>query len=193
MQVSKEWAVWKRNAMKRLEEELEKGRVDREIIPLLEAINSIEHYATLSSCAGRIAVIDVPHFGSKKDCTFLGKWHERVSTEDVLKAISLSRKECWFVAQPAILHVMCSTLEHASRLLNVARNSGFRESGIISLKKNIVRICSSERIEAVVAVNGKTLAPESYIHVLVDYANKKLEKTREKLRALEREIRCSLC
>ena len=183
-----EWEKFKLYAMKTLQEHINEGKVDREVLPLLKKINSFPFFATLSSCAGRICVIDVPRFGEKKACTFLGKWHRSVSTDEIVKAIENGLREVWLLAQPPILHVACKTLEYAKVLLAIANESGLRESGIISLKKNAVRITTSERIETLLALNKKVFVNQEYIEILVQKANEKLLRGREKLRKFEKKI-----
>ncbi len=47
----------KDKAMEGLRKALKEGKVDEDIIPLLEKINSLENYFTTSSCSGRISVM----------------------------------------------------------------------------------------------------------------------------------------
>ncbi len=183
-----EWKKFKLRVMKTLQEHINEGKVDREILSILKKINSFPFFVTLSSCAGRICVIDVPRFGEKKACKFLGKWHRSVSTEEIVKTVENGLHEVWLLAQPPILHVACKTLEDAKVLLVIANESGLRDSGIISLKKNIVRITSSERIETLLALNKKVFVNKEYIAVLVKKANEKLLRGREKLRKFEKKI-----
>ena len=53
-----------------------------------------------------------------------------------------------FKSEPPILHVSCKTVEGAEDILNKARESGWKRSGIISLGKNIiVELISTEKLE----------------------------------------------
>ena len=63
----------------------------------------------------------------------------------------------------------------------MANNAGFRRSGITSLKKLVVEISSLERLELPIAINGEIILDNKTIEVMVDFANKKLLKGKEKL------------
>lgn len=168
--------------LKDYEDDKNRGRVDEDIIDLLDLINSFPNYVTLSSCSGRIAVIDLDNFGDKTSARFLGKWHRNVSLDEVVNAAKRSEKVAWFIQYPPIIHVACKNLEDAKILLDVANNSGFRRSGIISLKNLIVEVASLERIELPIASKGDFLVDENYLAFVIDFANKKLEKGKEKLK-----------
>jgi len=158
------------------------------MVPLLNKINAFESYVTLSSCSGRIAVIDVEEFGKKLNSEFLGKWHSFVSFEEILSAIMKSKRQTWLIQSPPIIHVACRDLASAKRLLDISNDAGFRRSGIISLENLVVEIASLERVELPVALNGKMIISEDYLRILVDFVNKKLEKGKEKLKRLEKII-----
>jgi tRNA wybutosine-synthesizing protein 3 len=163
---------------------LKKGEIDEDLIPLLNKINSLEDYVTLSSCSGRIAVVDLDDFGKKLNSEFLGKWHSSVSFEKVVSAIMKSKRQTWFIQSPPIIHVACKDWNSAKKLLEISNNAGFRRSGLISLENLVVEIASFERIELPVALAGKMVVSEDYLRILVDFANRKLERGKEKLRRL---------
>lgn len=75
--------------------------------------------------------------------------------------------------EPFILHVQCSGLPAARRLLQVAIRAGFRESGIVmgteGKHKTLVHVRStSGALEAPVRHEGVDIASESYIQSLFD-------------------------
>ena len=177
----KNWGNFKSEKLKRYEIAKKKGEVDEDIIPLLDLINLKESFVTLSSCSGRIAVIDTPEFGDKTNSEFLGKWHYKVDANEVVDAVKKGRKTTWLIAYPPIIHVACSDLANAEKLMKIANNAGFRRSGIISLKKLVVEISSLERLELPIAINGEMILDNKTIEVMVDFANKKLLKGKEKL------------
>ncbi len=174
--------------LEKIKNEILLERIDKDILPLIEVINSKPCYVTLSSCSGRIVVLNLPKFGAKKECKFIGKWHKNVETEKVEKSLRKCKEEGWFLMQPPILHVRCKTLEDAEKLLRVANESGFRESGIISLRKNIVRIYSSERIETLLAKSGKILVSKEYLKTLVEVANEKIKEVKMKVESLRKNL-----
>jgi len=70
--------------------------------------------------------------------------------------------------------------------LNIARDIGFRRSGIISIGKNRVtmELISTEKIETIVGKKGRLVIGDSYFRILVEEGNRKLEKTWKKIKKL---------
>ena len=178
------WTEFRRSRLEGYRKAKERGEVDEDIIPLLDLINSFDDFVTLSSCSGRIAVMDMPKFGDKVEAIFLGKWHRRVSLDEVLDAVRRGRRTTWLIMFPPIIHVACRNLESAEVLMKIANDSGFRRSGLISLKHNVIEINSLERLEAPVAVDGRMLFNYEGLKVTVELANEKLERSKSKLKRL---------
>jgi len=169
--------------IKRLEEHIRDGRVDREIIHILNLINSLDGYFTTSSCAGRIVLIKTPEDLKKQENVFLFKSHQIVNFDDIWKSVLENYQKhdnIWFKQEPFILHIACKDLKHAKELLKVASRVGLKHSGIISLKKNkiMVEIIGNEKIETIVSKNKRLLINEEYMRELVLEANKKLLRNR---------------
>ncbi|WP_290900607.1 hypothetical protein [Ferroglobus sp.] len=179
--------MWEKFREEKLSE-FKRAEVDEEIRDLLELINSVEVFVTLSSCAGRIAVMDMPSFGEKLESVFLGKWHSPPDFDEVLKAVKRGRKTTWLMMHPPIVHVACRDLESAEKILSVAKKAGFRRSGLISFKKLVVEIASPERLEVVVSENGK-MADENFLKINYEYAVKKLLRSRERMKKFEMEFK----
>ena len=179
------WMDFKTKKLRNYEIAKKEGDIDGDIISLLDLINSKEDFVTLSSCSGRIAVIDTPEFGDKINSKFLGKWHHEVKCHEILEAIKKGRETTWLITYPPIIHVACSSLESAERLINKANNAGFRRSGLISLKKFVVEISSLERLELPVAIKGRILLNNDTLKIIVDFANRKLLRGKEKLSKLK--------
>ena len=181
----------KEKAMEGLRQALAEGKVDRDIIPLLEKINALENYFTTSSCSGRISVMEMPHFGDKVNSVWLGKWHREVSEEEVLEAIGMHGKgQLWFLVRSPILHVGARTLEDAVRLLNLAIGLGFKYSNIksVSHKKLLVEIRSTERMDVPLGSDGELWVSEEYIERIVAMANDQVRRFKARLKRLEEEV-----
>jgi len=166
-----------------------KGTVDIKIVPLVDLINSLEHYYTTSSCSGRI-VIGKPHKSGRKDKF---KWlycsHALASIADIQEAIATCKKgELWFSMEPAILHVVADTMERAMLMLNCARNFGFRKSGIIShnQKKTTMELISTGHIHFPFKVE---LLDNMFLQYSITMANAKLKKTWLKITKMEEMIK----
>jgi tRNA wybutosine-synthesizing protein 3 len=103
---------------------------------MIEHINLHPAYVTTSSCSGRIALF-LEDAEIKRQRSKGGRWllclHSKVRKEDVTNALALAQSSCGFVffkTEPFIMHVQCRSLDDACRLLEVAKASGYRESGI---------------------------------------------------------------
>jgi len=170
-----------------------KGSIDNKIKKLVNKINSFNDFYTTSSCAGRILLLAIPESNKKNEVQYLFCSHKKIKYEDFKKNIllkKLSKNDVWFRAEPVILHVACKNINSAKKLLNIARNVGFRRSGIISIGKNrlILELVSTEKIDAIIGKNRKLLINEDYFKVLIKEGNKKLEKTWNKINKLSIEL-----
>ncbi len=173
----KDWNSYRERKLRKLRSAEAKGEVDEWILPLLKRINSCASYVTLSSCAGRLAVMDMPDFGNKGKAIFLGKWHEIPDEEEVRRAIEKGKMTTWLMLHPPILHIACENVESAERLLLASQKAGIRRAGIISLKNLVVEVCGHERMEIPVRF-GKPLSID--LEEVLELARMKLERSREK-------------
>ncbi|WP_099211796.1 tRNA(Phe) 7-((3-amino-3-carboxypropyl)-4-demethylwyosine(37)-N(4))-methyltransferase Taw3 [Thermococcus henrietii] len=181
----------KAKAMESLRQALAEGKVDEDIIALLEKINALENYFTTSSCSGRISVMEMPHFGDKVNSAWLGKWHREVTVEEVLEAVGRhSTGQLWFLVRSPILHVGARTLDDAVKLLNLAIGLGFKYSNIksVSHKKLLVEIRSTERMDVPLGADGELWVSEDYIERIVNIANDQLRRFKRKLKRLEEKV-----
>jgi len=180
--------MWEKFKKEKLEGYLEakaEGNVDADIVDLLDLINEFDCFVTLSSCSGRIAVLDLKKPGDKVNSVFLGKWHEGVGAGEVKKAAMKSGNIAWLIQYPPIIHVACRSIEDAKALMKIANQAGFRRSGIISLNNFVVEIASLERIELPIAESYEMLIDDEYLEYVVKWANEKLFKGKEKLKRLQ--------
>ena len=177
VQISPNWKKLRETVLNRYKQ----ADVDVEIKPVLDIINASESFVTLSSCAGRIVVMDMPEFGDKKNSVFLGKWHQPPEFGEVMEAISKGQRQTWFMMHPPIIHIACRSLLDAFDLLEIAKKSGFRRSGLISQKKFAIEIASQERVEMLVAENGELIVNEKALKRNFELSVEKLKKSREKI------------
>lgn len=179
------WGEFRKAKYVKYEKAKENGEVDQDIISLLDSINSSDRFITLSSCSGRIGVLDSPEPGDKLNSTFLAKWHHAIEPRQLVETAKQGQQTTWLINNPPILHIACKNMESAGELMEMANNAGFSRSGIISLKKNIVEISSHESMELPVSRESTLLIGETSIETVVELANEKLEKGKEKLARLE--------
>ncbi|MEM1513976.1 MAG: hypothetical protein QXW78_01920 [Candidatus Thermoplasmatota archaeon] len=183
--------IYTRNkAIKALEEAIEKEKVDKKVLPIVEKINSKKDFFTTSSCSGRIAIIEVPYFGRKKNARFLGKWHDKIDEKELKEAIKKAKKgEIWFLVQSPVFHISTISMENAKKILSIANNSGFKYSSIKNFDgRFIVELLSSERIDTPIGKDGKIFVSDEYLEILRSIANHMIEVMDEKLRRLEKNI-----
>jgi len=188
---SKDFNLQKKLCLEKLHtfDKSRKGSIDKPIVELIEYINSLENYYTTSSCSGRIYLFT--EADKKPDVKWLYVSHEKVNAKNIIEALKgkLPKQRIWLKQENLILHIACRTMDDANKILNIARNIGFRRSGIIADSNIIiVEICSTESVDVPVCEKGKLLVSKEYLKLLVKIANQKFIKGREKLERLEEEI-----
>jgi tRNA wybutosine-synthesizing protein 3 len=173
----------KKNIMER-KDKSRRQKIDPEIEAVVDYINALPGLCTTSSCSGRIMVLTRPASGTKHDCQWLFVSHEKIALAEIKKSIRrLPSDDVWFKFESFILHIAADTLEDANKVLKVANASGLRHSGIISAgKKFIVEITGNEYISTILAHQGRCVVPDSYLHILVQDANRKMSENRQKIR-----------
>ena len=167
------------------------GGIDEDIRKLVNLINKSSCYYTTSSCAGRIVLMK--EIGKKQENAFIFVTHRKVSFDQIKTAFNHSKtiEMIYLKEEPCILHVACRTPANSEKLVNVARQCGWKKSGIISLKKDKVmaELVSTERVETPIANKGRFLISDDYLEVLVKECNQKLSLTRQKIKKLENGFR----
>ena len=182
-------------AMKQLAEARKEGKADEDIAELVDLINSDKDLYTTSSCAGRICVLETPREHQKLESEWLGKWHRKVTLQDLQAALKKHTKNVAFLqSECPILHVVARDLEGAESILFAAQQSGFKRSGIqaINPERVLVEICSTESLEVPLAEGGKMLVDDEYLKYLVGIANTKFESGRKKLERLQKKLKTGI-
>ncbi|GGP21353.1 hypothetical protein GCM10007981_12830 [Thermocladium modestius] len=183
--------------MERLEREAGLGRVDFDIMDVLRGINSLPDYFTTSSCSGRIMIASAERLGFSKSVRSMGsfelvsKWHRPVTMGEVREAME-RLSDAWLMVRSAILHVVARRLDEAEELLRLARSSGFKHSGISSIKEwgYLVELLGEDRMDVPLKVRGKLIYDD--LDPLVDAANETLMFAKLRLADLVRSIENAL-
>jgi len=200
-----------KNDFLRKKDKSRKGSIDVKIKKLVDKINSLEDFYTTSSCSGRILLLAIPRSNKKNEVQYLFATHKKTNYNEIKKIINktqenqrfsghrkskgfsseLPKNDVWFKVEPVILHIASENLNSAKKILNTARDIGFRRSGIISLGKNRVTMefVSTEKIETIVSKNGKLVIDGDYFKILIKEGNQKLEKTWEKIERLYKKVK----
>jgi tRNA wybutosine-synthesizing protein 3 len=181
----------KEDALKGLSIARKKGEVDVDMLLLIDYVNSLPDYYTTSTCTGRTSLFHDP--GGKKDSGWVGKWHSEVSS-DVIHAAMKDMPAAgivWFMHEPTIMHIVCRDLSAAGKLVELARNHGYKKVGILSYKDDrvLVEVCGTERIDAPIAECARILVADEYIEYLAVLANKKFKKGVQRLNRFEKALR----
>ena len=181
----------KENALVSLQEAIKNKEVDAGILPVLELINQCDEYYTSSSCAGRVVVLELPELGDKQHARFLGRWHRPVDVDEIVAAARTARSgQIWLLAQSPIFHIGVNSYQSAGNLVKTAISCSFKNSGIKSFgQKIVVEVCSTERLDTPIGIDGGLLCSTTHLRLLVDCANQIIEKSREKIEKFETKLR----
>ena len=155
---------------------------DEKIISLCEKINSLENYYTTSSCSGRIVIM----VDQEKKAPNLFKFvsHDFINFENFWKYLpkQRARLNLKFKQEPCILHVACKSLKDAQSLLDKAKLSGWKKSGIISTSGRImVELNGTDKLEFPIMRDGEIIVNNNFLKVIIDKSNENLKKSWKKI------------
>jgi len=185
----------KQETLKKLRDARARNLVDKEVDPLLDAINGIEDAVTTSSCSGRVQLIQVPDLGDKRGSNILGKWHRTVSREEVLKAYEKwdGKGQVHLHVQPLLVHVRCRNILTAVKLRNTAQEKGMKFSNIRSMKMGrkgdplewgaVVEFLGTERMEVPIHGISEDIISE-VIGPLIEHGNELILRTKTRIRVM---------
>lgn len=174
----KEFLNWKKQALTKLDKS-PKGSFDERIEKLCNKINENSDMFTLSSCSGRVCLLEVSSKG-KKESNFLEVTHDFANSDKFFKKLENydGENKIYLRQESVIIHICVNSLEIASNLINLAKTCGFNQTGIISLRKITVEIiCDVSLILPVYDL--KILVEKEYFDYLIGEANKNQEKSWE--------------
>ena len=162
---------------------------DKRIKMLCDKINKNPNYFTTSSCSGRVLLmIDKER---KSPGLFLWISHDRIRSDDLRRALSsFERKNLVkFKCEPPIIHIVCKNLPFAQNLLEKGQKAGWKNSGIINLRRNfVVELHGTEKLELPMFQDRKFLVNGEFLELITKKSNEKLEKGWKLIKSLEREI-----
>ena len=184
----------KTNALKKLKKALDEKKVDNGILPIIKIINKSVNYYTSSSCFGRIVLLEIPEIGNKKEAKFLDKWHRKIRVNEIISSLKNAKKgQLWILTQSPIIHIGAKTNIAAEKILKTAISCGFKNSGIKSIgKKIIVEICSTERLDSPIGLDGVILCEKNHLSLLTNISNNIIEKSTLKLYKLKEKLKKDL-
>ncbi len=123
------WFKFKKSALEKLKDALEKEEVDKPIIPLLNKINKLDDFVTTSSCSGRM--IFIMERKKKGESEKLVAWHHIPSFKEFKDEFEYWKKDnVWFKVEGFILHIVTNSFDNAVRLFKWAKTKGVKRGGI---------------------------------------------------------------
>ncbi len=167
------------------------GSWDDKIKDLCNKINKLENFYTTSSCSGRILLMIDQE--KKGEDLFIFVSHNKITFKDLkeeLKKLTDRGKErlnVKFKLEPCILHIACKNLEDTKLFFEKGKEAGFKRLGIIGTTHSFTfELNSTEKLEFPIIHKGKLIVDEDFLKIIVEDANKKLEKSWEKINNLKR-------
>ncbi len=178
------WKSFRQSKLALFSKALDEGKVDRRIIRLLDSINRNADLVTLSSCSGRINLLQFDIEKGKESAEFYAKWHEPADREEFERKLNeyTSKSRLWFRVEPFILHVAAKDLGTASGFLRRMRSNGVKRGGMQGIGK--------DRIPIEVSGTGRMAFPVDLIECewdrMLDLANSMMRKNLAQVRRLEK-------
>ncbi len=167
--------------LKRLMEEGAQNRVDFDIYDFLLTFNkSLNDFYTTSSCSGRIALAKAPRLSYSKGSglfKFVVKWHRPVTYGEVMNVLSnIDSGDVWLLVRAPIIHFVARDVHGALTILRMAREAGFKHSGIYSVTHDgvVVEVQGEDRFEVPIIINGKLIVTMDDLRRIIDIANETL-------------------
>ncbi|MCG2881886.1 MAG: hypothetical protein RXN29_01645 [Acidilobus sp.] len=139
---------------------------------------------TTSSCTGRITIVDGKWHWLRDRSRIVFKTHTEISPVDLAYALAGPYDDLWLKVTGPIVHAKAPSLDCAAKVLQAARDAGFKHSGAISLGEEVVlELISAVQITVPLKREGVILVNPTSIYVLARTAN---EALRDGWRRLER-------
>ncbi|MCY0859015.1 MAG: hypothetical protein OWQ54_01145 [Sulfolobaceae archaeon] len=188
----KSWQEYKEEAWNRILRDREIGYLDPDIFDVLEVFFKKTKSFTQSSCSGRIVIVDAVTPWDRKNSSIIFKNHLGISGDDIKRALESSVVwNLWLIVQGPILHVYAMNEDEAWNLIKIARQAGFKHSGILSKNEKGVLIELKTGVRMVHLLKAPDYSPIQDPGKLAEVANKILKIGKIKLRKLKEAIEIS--
>ena len=186
------WEREKREALRRLIEDLEIGYLDTDILQVLLEFFARPKAYTTSSCSGRITVMDAEYPWIKEETNIIFKSHEEIGVNELRSVLNRPfRSRLWLRVQGPIYHVYVLDLTEAREVLDIARSAGFKHSGILVVNDENVILELRTGIELSIPMadrKGRYINSE-VLENLVELANTILREAKKRNTRLLEELR----
>ena len=184
------WEEFKDNAYRRMKEDIEIGYMDRDIIPLIEKFFKLPYAYTKSSCSGRIVAVDAIYPWSREG-TMVFKVHRPITTDELREV--LSRKTLWRLwinVMGPIIHAVANDLNNAFKIIQMAREAGFKHSAILSKNEEgwILELTTGVRANMLAKVGDRVVFNGDGLEEVCKTINDVLLEGKKKLKLLEERL-----
>ncbi len=187
--VGERWEAAKKEAWKRLHEDLEIGYLDEDIYDVLKLFFSLPYAFTKSSCSGRVTAVDARYPWSR-DGTIIYKVHRPITLEELNKIVEKPVLErLWLNVQGPIIHVVAKDLDSAFKVLKLAREAGFKHSGILVANEEGWLVELTTGVRANILLKDRNTKLMEVNEKVVDTINDVLMQGKKRLKELEEVLR----
>ncbi|MEB3778667.1 MAG: hypothetical protein GSR85_00320 [Desulfurococcales archaeon] len=188
------WQRFKEEAPKALWEDRLIGYLDPGVDELLSRLNSIPLIATTSSCIGRITLIEGEWYWTRGEALIAYKTHDPISVDEIERVAARPFRNLWLKATGPIIHLRTPSIECADHILEVARRSGFKHSGIISLEEDrgyTIELLSAVDITFPLKIDGDLIVGRGELAKVVEVVNHAVVEARARFKRFVEEISLS--
>ncbi|MEM4654751.1 MAG: hypothetical protein QXL34_04615 [Thermosphaera sp.] len=182
------WRKRKLAFWNRMLEDLEIGYLDKDLLPLLLLLNLDSKIYSMSSCSGRITLIEGEFPWSRGDTEILFKKHTLITPDEVLRVYhGKVLRRLWFIVTGPIIHL--STLEPSLglKILKTARELGYKHSGILHVSKTkgvIIELATGIWVSQLLKTKDEVVVNNEKLILLVEEFNKILMEGKKRLNEL---------
>jgi len=185
------WVMWRVESFRRFREDVEIGYVDPDLVNFIYKVFNTKNFFTISSCSGRITLIDAIFPWARDESYIVFKKHTPVSLEEVIPVLSVKPlHRLWLIASGPIFHFVAKSIPAAQILVNEVRKCGFKHSGIISIRVDgiVVEVISGTWTSFLLADGDElVIQPNSLIRIL-EISNTILLEGKKRIECLNSEI-----
>ncbi|MEM0200226.1 MAG: hypothetical protein QXR34_02620 [Saccharolobus sp.] len=183
------WEELRNRTLNRIFHDKEIGYLDPDILDFLLAFYKYrDDVYTQSSCSGRITIVDAEMAWDRKNSTIVFKNHLGITLQDMLDTLSKRQvHRLWLIVQGPILHLYAKDMNAAWDILKIAREAGFKHSGILANNKKgiLVELRTGIRMVHLLRDSNNENVKEEELDSLVKVANEVLKRGKQKMNLLK--------
>ncbi|WP_338604788.1 hypothetical protein V6M85_12040 [Sulfolobus tengchongensis] len=183
------WEELREKALHRIYHDKEIGYLDPDIMDFLLAFYKYRNDVyTQSSCSGRITIVDSEMPWDRKNSTIVFKNHLGITVRDIEDVLDKDQvRRLWLIVQGPIVHAYAKNIDSAWEILKIARNAGFKHSGILTTNEKgvLVELRTGIRMVHLLRNSNTEKVEQDKLTTLVNVANEVLIKGKQKMKLLE--------